>query len=308
MAPIGFHAGAAARRAARRGTRLRGRSAQSSSDRSSRLILVHSEGAVFDSARAAHEACLAPAFERWFCGGAGVGRAARLWLSVALESRLRGCGRYRLLSAALRLAARDPELRSVVKREQRLAAALGAWLAAETSPSPERLESALQAGCADPCLYKALEWYWSVDAELAALPPPAVYPGAAAALPIAASACGLVALCSEPTRSAREAWDLAGLGDFPDGFARVLRGRAASLESAVEACGNPRSLLLIGDSALDLEAAKALGAAFYPIFRDRVDACWDEFAASILPRFREGESLRPPIAEFLASFTGAAPR
>jgi len=212
-----------------------------------------------------------------------------------------------VLAAALRLASGERAVAQAARREDGLLAALlEAWLASESSPTTERLELALQAGKADPRLYKIVEWSWSVDAALVALPAPRAFPGAAAALGAISSRAMVVAVSSAPVPVARKAWELAGLADLADGFARSDRGRPCPLDGLVGEERNRPSILVVGDAALDLEVARALGADFYPIFRHRVDTSWDELASTFLPRFGSGHALGAPIAAFLDSF--APPR
>ncbi len=273
-----------------------------------RLVLVWSDGAVLDSERPAHELCLGPAFAECFCEGCESREAAGLWSSVALDSRLRGASQFRILAAALRLAARRPSLGRAARKETALAAALEAWLATENRPSPERLELALQSGDVDPRLYKALEWSWQIQTGLASLPPPPPFAAARTALGLIAGEAMIIALSSRPPASVKADWARAGIAGLAGGYARARRGSAESLASILEACRPETAALLVGDAALDIEWARSAGAAFYPIFRERVDGSWEDLAQA----WREGRAASEgpaiPVAAFLDSFAAAPGR
>ena len=109
------------------------------------LIVVESEGAVFDSLARKHENGYLPAFAGCFSWGSDPSTCASLWRALALGSKLRGQDPLLILLSALRLLNRNsPSIRrAAVIRVLDLYLANPArdplGFAASPSGSPERL-------------------------------------------------------------------------------------------------------------------------------------------------------------------------
>jgi len=271
------------------------------------LVALDSEGTVLDSTRPRQELCFAPAFAARFGRSAPAAAMAEVWRFVSLESRLRDANRYKILAAALRIASRRPELAAMLRGGEGLVAALEAWLSSSSSCSSEALEAALRSRRADRALERVLDWSRAVDESLAALPPPRPFEGARALLPELAARAELLVLSSSTAEEAKGEWEDAGIAIHAARFmGRELGGKAACLAAARAELGCPR-LLVVGDSLVDLEAARSSGAAFFPVEPGEEEASWSELASSYLPRFVAGEAPRGPLAAFLAALSSSPP-
>jgi hypothetical protein len=224
-----------------------------------------------------------------------------VWRFVSLESRLRDANRFRQLAAAIRMAARRPGLSSPMRCDERVAAALEAWLASDPGCSGDSLSAALGGRSLDRCLFRALDWSRAVDAALSDLPPPLAFDGAREALPRIAAQAEVIVLSSASAAQARREWEEAGLAGFASRFMGCESGdKAARLESLLAEGGHAR-LLVVGDSTADLEAARRAGASFFPVEPGDEDSSWAELSLSYMPRFAAGEAPRGPLAAFLAA-------
>ncbi len=252
--------------------------------------------------RAKHERCFMPAFAAFFGSGAERGSLDALWRFVNLGSRLRGTNRYAALAAALRLGSRHPRLGSAMRRWEGTAQALEAWLAQESAPSKSRLELALVARRADRLLAAVLSWSRAVDEALAGLPPVPPFRGAVAALPRLAAGGELMVLTSAPAAAIVREWEEAGLAPYAERIVGQERGKkAACLAAAMAGRFEAERVLVVGDAPGDLEAARTVGARFFPILHGREEESWMSFSRDFLPGFLAGRPLVSPIADFLES-------
>lgn len=298
----------APRRAPRKATRRVGRENRSEGKRL--LVALDSDGTVLDSMAPKHEFCFGPAFADRFGhrgpyaaqGSARREAALEVWRFVNLGSRMRGTNRYKALARAIRLASRRAELADDFRREEPLAAALEAWLAVEPSPNVARLKDAIDRGRADSGLGRVLAWSCAVDRAIAAMPPARAFTGAAETLPAISAVAEIVVLTAAPGALVAREWEREDLGAYATCIAGQERGeKASSLAAAMEGRFAPDETLVIGDAPADLEAARAVGATFFPITPGREEESWSELASSFLPRFAAGDKPRGPVASFLAA-------
>lgn len=280
-------------------------------DRKSILVALDSDGSVFDTMGSKHEACFAPSFAVHFGAGAPYPVLLEVWRFVNLESRSRGQNRYRALAQALRLLASHPELGPPKPLWRRNAEALEAWLSLEPSPSRASLAREVLRGKAlGRALVPILEWSAEVDAAIALLPPPPPFKSALAALPMLARKAELIVLSSGPTTMIRAEWKRVGALEKVNAVLGQERGSkaqalAAYVANTAEGEDRPRDrrILLIGDAFGDLETARSLGTAFFPILPGREEECWSLLIAEGFERFLVGETAPGPglLTDFLAT-------
>ncbi len=236
------------------------------------LIALDSDGTVLDSMRPKHERCFAPLFAEYFAIGAPREVLVEVWLFVNLGSRNRGINRYRALSAALRLLAGHPRIGRPRGLWARVGSALDLWLAAESVPSRASLERAAAPGGTFPALSRVLEWSLAVDASIASLPPPPAFEGARNFVVSFKDVAELMVLSAAPRAAVCAEWEAAGLLNFADEVVgQESGGKAAALAARR---GALRPALVVGDAMGDLEAARASGAAFFPIVPGREEESW----------------------------------
>lgn len=242
-----------------------------------RLIVVESEGAVFDSLSHRHESGYLPAFIGRFAWGADASLCASIWRSVALGSRLRGEDPQVILAAALRLLnTHFPSVRrAAVARsiEVRLSAG-GPGLAAPGF------------GPSDPAGELVRDWISMAEGLLEEAGLPVVFPGARAflqRLPIEFPSSDVLVWSRLPEASALNAWEMAGMGTCFGRIAGRERGDMAEyLRSALGSGYDTKPVLVIGSCRSAWLAAQAAGARFFPIVPGRESECWDELSGRAL--------------------------
>ena len=208
--------------------------------------------------------------------------ARRAWMSVALESRLRGGNRFRLLSqACVRIAqqgAAVPGLDGILH-----------WVESGSELTHGALAARVKRG-AGPALARALAWSREVNRRLTAMPkecaPFAAVEGCLAAVRAVAD---VVAMGTGTPAAVRGEWTRGGLSGYTDAvFAAPQDGKAEALIPVFGAGYLPSHMLVVGDTLGDAALAAQAGALFFPILPGREEACWQRLAEEGFPKFLHG--------------------
>ncbi len=251
------------------------------------LVVVESEGAVFDIPGIRVEHSYIPAFIEHFGYSADPGVCAEIWRFVALRSRLRGLGAFRCLAASLRLANRRcaPSVRRAV-----VAGTLEAWL---SSAGDHALRSELTFRT-DPVLRPAWEWYRTAESLIGLLPPPSAFPSAVEILSRLARRSTILAVSAETEATALSMWSSAGLGSLCSRVAGRERGDMALYLSRACAGGyGSVPITVIGSNHSSLSAARSVEARFLPILPGRENECWTEIGRNCLSQQNLEEEAGP---------------
>ena len=141
----------------------------------------------------------------------------------------------------------------------------------------------------DPFLRTVLEWSRRADElfqrEVEALPP---FRGVLRALKKAYGRADVAVISSASESSLRSDWKKEDLLRYVTRiFGQEFGGKKAQLAAAVTGVYEPRRTMMIGDAAGDWEAAKSVGAWFYPMIPGREEESWSEFCDLWLDRFLE---------------------
>jgi phosphoglycolate phosphatase-like HAD superfamily hydrolase len=269
-------------------------------------LILDSAGTVLDSMGPRHSLAYFPAFADAFFKDSDRAALEEVWSFVAIRSRYRSAGRFRLLASALRLARRHPRIVSRHEREEKVAAALDHWIASERSPSASAIERALRDRSSGEALVTAAIWSLDVDARLSALPPPRAFEGAVEALRTLAGRARIVVVGEGRSLDTERDWRRAGLlGPALGGGEIVFVGEEGGSveEIALAAKAYARGpVLVVGDSPVELEAARSAGTVFYPIKPGRERESWLALAKDFFPAFARGERAIADSAGFLALF------
>ena len=87
----------------------------------------------------------------------------------------------------------------------------------------------------------------------------------------------------------RKEWENQSLIQYTDLLASQETGRKAEcLKELVEKGYEKKKVLMIGDSPIDLEAAREAGALFYPILAYQERESWGNISRRVLKQFLEG--------------------
>ncbi len=205
-----------------------------------------------------------------------------------LQSRWRGSHRLLALLQIVDALRAHPDVQRERVTIPRLEA-LRQYVAEGRPLSHAGLEVAL-AERNDPELRRVLEWSKDLSERLARLPPVRPVPEVLTALSRLATEAVWVVVSQAPEEQLRREWSSAGLAGFVDRIQGAEFGpKDGQIRHAIAEWGiTPDKTLVIGDSVGDLEAARVVGAAFYPILPDREAESWRLLLTEVWPAFREG--------------------
>jgi hypothetical protein len=264
-----------------------GKSKKSETERFSKrvLIVVESEGAVFDTLAWQHEHAYLPAFVGRFSWGMDTADCMRLWRGLALSSKLRGQDPLLILLSALRLMNRsapsirraavirvlDSYLATPVRDQFRLASA--------PKGGPERL---------------ILDWISMSDSLLREEGYAPLFPAARDFLKTTktlAPGSEILAYSTLPEAVALNQWEVAEMSDCFLRIAGSERGDFSGyLRAALKNGYDKGPILVVGTTSSAWQAAQAVGARFYPVMPYSEEESWTYLSESFFPAFMQGES------------------
>ncbi|MDR1010227.1 MAG: hypothetical protein LBM04_03695 [Opitutaceae bacterium] len=247
------------------------------------IIAVDSDGTVLDAMTPKHRRAFTPALIDVWEITRGARTASELFLHINLRSRHRGANRFEALGLFLREWSANPDA-ALPPLD-----AYFAWLESGAPRSEAALERALAEHPGGVALTRALAWSREVNRRCAALPPPAPFAGAGAALREAAAVARVAVVSGGNGAAIRAEWTRAGLAPLASDFLTQEAGsKTAILRQLVAGAGGAEGVLMLGDSLLDEDAARAAGCAFFPIIPGAEPESWDAFRADALPVFLSG--------------------
>ncbi len=250
------------------------------------FIAIDSDGCVFDTMEVKHKECFCPVTIRHFSLQAASRYARQAWEFVNLYSRQRGTNRFPALVSVLDMLREHDAVRSRGVRVDALPA-LRAWILAEAELGNPALCRAAQGSDE---LRRILRWSEdinrAVEEMVHGVQP---FPGVAETLREASSGADLIVSSGTPVEALEREWQEHAISPFVKAIAGQECGRKAEhLRLAASGRYAPEHMLMIGDAFGDLEAARAVGAWFFPILPGREEESWQRFLEEGLDRFLTG--------------------
>jgi phosphoglycolate phosphatase-like HAD superfamily hydrolase len=250
------------------------------------LIAVDSDGCVFDTMAAKQIRCFHPEIIRCWGWEAVAPLVRETAEFVNLRSAWRGSNRFVALLKTFELLAERPEF-TAAGAPPPPTDALRRFVESGYPLSNERLRR-LAEETGDVELRRLLDWSRAVNARVAReASSGAPFPGAPEALRAAAEGGAILIVVSQtPEETLEREWRESGLRALVRTVWGQERGTKAEMLRRAAAQWGARRLLMIGDAPGDLRAARAGGAAFYPILPNGEEAAsWARFRTEVLPRF-----------------------
>jgi hypothetical protein len=253
------------------------------------LVVVESEGSVFDTLRSRHEHAYLPAFAGLFSWGADIRVCSEIWRAVALSSRMRGENPLFVLSSALRLLnSYSPSiLRSAVIKVLESSTIKGgekALFSLNEKSNAERL---------------VIDWLAMAEGLMEDMGNPAHFAIAEDFLKNVkhmAPNANVLVYSTLPEANALNEWEMAGLGDCFLRIAGAERGDLSEYMRVALAAGfDTMPILMIGSTRYSWLAAQSAGARFFPIMPGREEESWKILAERFFPAFLRGDSFSAAI-------------
>ncbi|MBN2552449.1 MAG: HAD family hydrolase [Spirochaetales bacterium] len=252
------------------------------------FIGIDSDGCAFPSMELKHKECFIPNIvKHWKLQSISryVREAAEF---VNLYSRWRGENRFPALLRVFDLLEERPEVANSGARIPEVPV-LREWVASAASLGNPTLKQEID-GNPDPELIQTLKWSEAVNEAIAdmvvELPP---FPGVREALERMAEKADVIVVSGTPGEALQREWDEHGIARY----VRIIAGQELGkkrehLSLAAGGKYETEKILMIGDAPGDMEAAKAVGARFYPIEPGNEESSWQRLLGEALNRFFEG--------------------
>lgn len=253
------------------------------------LVGIDSDGCAFDSMEVKHKECFIPNTIKFF-DLQSISRFAREAAEfVNLYSKWRGINRFPALIHTVDLLRERPD---VTKRGVHVPDLLSVreWIGRETKlANPALQQEVTRTG--DPDLTRLLAWSKAVNDSVAdmmrGVPP---FPYVRESLEKLGSVADMMVCSATPTAALQSEWEEHGIASHVRCICGQEAGTKKETLGQAAATGYARDhVLMIGDAPGDLQAARAVGALFYPINPGAEDASWERFYREACDKFLTGE-------------------
>lgn len=266
------------------------------------LLVIESEGVVFDSIEPAFRQGYIPSFAALFSWGLDPGLCARLFTHLSLASRLKASPPLVVLLAALKYLNRHfPSVRRVAVIQ-----CLEGLIAAADFPDEDSILPALYGAQEDSPKRAILEWLEESRSLLAEAPPSRCFVHARRfleTLPEEFPGAEVLVHSTIPESVALNRWEIEGMGSCFLRLAGPERGDfPAYLRTALSQGYDAKPLLVVGGSYGAWQAAQAVGARFYPMISGGEEKSWRDLQERFIPAFLQGKSsyLRTDSSRFVS--------
>jgi len=249
------------------------------------IVIIESEGAVFDINRYWHETAYLPSFIGCFGGNVDPAVVGEVWRTVALETSLRGEHPLMILLASLRvLNVLFPSMqRSVIIKTLE-----------KYSLSENTLDDLFRLEERHPVEMMIIDWFSMAEGLIQALGRVPHFSTAEEFLRSAkyvAPRAEILVYSSLAEMSAMRMWQNAGLGECFYRIAGKERGRPGEyLRAALSAGFERSSIVAIGSSASMFRASQLAGIRFFPIAAGQEEESWKILAEQWFPAYLRGEA------------------
>lgn len=246
------------------------------------LICIDSDGCVLDTMEIKHMRCFGPCLVHEWGLSEYREEIVRLWRKINLLSKDRGVNRFVGLGKVLE------DINDNYFRVEGLAG-YQEWVKNAKELSDQSAAKAYEE-TGNPCIKKALEWSELVNQSLmmVSMSKKQPFDGAEEAVRLSSEYADVAIATAANGAEIKKEWKNLDILKYADVLTSQENGtKARCLKALVEKGYEPQHVLMLGDAPADLEAAKAVGALFYPILAYQERESWEEFPEA-LKRFREG--------------------
>ncbi|TWS95369.1 HAD family hydrolase [Streptococcus sp. sy018] len=237
------------------------------------IFCVDSDGCVMDTMTYKHQLFFGPVAADIFEIADRESFLAE-WNKVNLYSKTRGINRFVGLLTCLKIAG----VADIDRLED--------WVRTTKSLSNESLEDTLKVNPSDD-LRKTLDWSVQVNKLIKTYEGPVLsFEGAKETLEFLKSKGKVFVVSSANKGAVQEEWENQGLLEFVDDLYCQDRGKKEDvLAQLVQNSSEATSILMIGDSPGDLQAAKQNRVCFYPILVGQETLSWENLNKTYIQYF-----------------------
>jgi len=249
------------------------------------IVIIESEGAVFDINRYWHETAYLPSFIGCFGSNVDPSIVGEIWRTVALETSLRGEHPLVILLAALRV------LNVLFPSMQR---AVIIKTLEKYSLSEKTFDDLFKLDEKHPVEMMIIDWFSMAEGliqELGRVPHFSTAEEFLRSAKYIAPRSEVLVYSYLAEMSAMRMWQNAGLGECFYRIAGKERGRPGEyLRAALSAGFERSSIMAIGSSAEMFRASQLAGIRFFPIVPGQEEESWKILAERWFPAYLRGEA------------------
>jgi len=249
------------------------------------IVIIESEGAVFDINRYWHETAYLPSFIGCFGGNVDPSVAGEIWRTVALETSLRGEHPLVILLAALRV------LNVLFPSMQR---AVIIKTLEKYNLSENTLDDLFRLDEKRSVEMMIIDWFSMAEGliqELGRVPHFSTAEEFLRSAKYIAPRAEILVYSSLAEMSAMRMWQNSGLGECFYRIAGKERGRPGEyLRAALSAGFERSSIVAVGSSAGMFRASQLAGIRFFPISPGQEEESWKILAEQWFPAYLRGEA------------------
>jgi phosphoglycolate phosphatase-like HAD superfamily hydrolase len=274
------------------------------------FIGIDSDGCAFDVMDVKQKECFTPITIRSW-GLQPIYKYARETAEwVNLYSKWRGVNRWPALVKVFELLAERPEVQACgVAARVPEGKALKEFIASGYALSEGGLKSYIAAGHGDEEMWRGLEWTQAIDALVAetvrGFPP---FPKVRESLQKLHTRADMIVVSVTSSETLRREWGEHGIAQYMSAIAgQDMGSKVQHLEWAAKGKYPDDRILVMGDAPGDRNAARSVGALFYPINPGREELSWQRFYDEASDRFLDGTYAGPYEAELIAEFEELLP-
>jgi phosphoglycolate phosphatase-like HAD superfamily hydrolase len=269
------------------------------------FVGIDSDGCAFNSMEVKHNDSFSVNLIKHFGLQAVSRQVHQVWDFVNLYSQTRGCNRFKAIALVCDLLREMPRVKKAGVEIPGLTY-LKQWIKSETQLGNPKLRAKVESSSGSEAeeLQKVLEWSQAVNRTIEEivhnLPP---FPGVRESLAKLRERADIMVVSATPQEALDREWAQYGI----DGYVSLIAGqemgsKAQHLTLAAKGNYQPAHILMVGDAPGDLQAAREVGALFYPINPGDEETSWERFLAEAIDRFfterYAGEYQARLIAEF----------
>lgn len=248
------------------------------------IVIIESEGAVFDVYRYWHNTAYLPSFVGCFANSADPAVAGEIWRTIALDSSLRGEHPFIILLAALRV------LNLIFPSMQRAAIikALEKYCLSERS-----IDDLFKLDEKHSAEMMIIDWFSMAEGliqEMGRVPHFSTAEEFLRSAKYIAPHSELLVYSSFAEAYAMKMWQSAGLGECFYRIAGKERGKPSDyIQTALSSGFENSSMVAIGSSTAMFHAAQLAGIRFFPISPGQEEESWRILTEQWFPAFLRGE-------------------
>ena len=271
------------------------------------LIGIDSDGCAFDTMEIKHKECFIPNTVQSFNLQAISKYAREAAEFVNLYSKWRGINRFPALTRTMDMLKERPE---VAARNVKIPGLQGLrdWIRRETRLAMPALEAEVDK-TRDADLTLVRDWSRAVNETVEKIvhgvPP---FPFVRESLDRLNPMADMIVCSATPGRALNMEWKEHGISKYVSAICGQEAGsKKQSLETSASH-GYPKNhVLMIGDAPGDMDAAKAVGALFYPINPGAEETSWERFFRESCDKFFKGEYAGDYEDQLIAEFGAYLP-